>query len=273
VPEDIAAQAAVLEAQNKDLQATELGDIPKILDILASNTKFGGHLNVNGKLDPSALNVYVLAPKLKQRDGVPAVFFTANVFGNCAYTGVSNAIICDSDFVFSFLQDHGINGNWSDRSGWTFQDAFLAWILGHELGHAAKGDPAAHFGQENVLTRPTDAAIELSQKLETEADLYAARQIETDKKLATVLENLLIRLMNWEIEKKNGKSAAYGVGLNWDYADKSVVKYFTDQNHPEYVIRATRILTALAADMHEDGLQALLESFSRHLSPKKEKKD
>jgi len=266
---------AVTEAQNKDVQATEVGDIPKILAILLSKTKFADHLNLNGKLEDSALNVYVLAPHLKQRDSVPDAFIKAGVFGNCAYVGISNAIVCDSDFLSGFLADHGIDGDWSDKSqrelGWTFQDAFLAWIFGHELGHVVQGGPAAHFGQENVLDKATDPAIELSQKLETEADLFAARRIETDKKLATTVERLLIDLINQEIERKNGKSAAYGVGLNWDYADKAVIAYFTDKDHPEYVVRATRILTVLAADTREEGLQALLESFRRHLVPLKGK--
>lgn len=260
---------AVTEAQKKDVQATELGDIPKIFGILLSKTKFAGHLNVNGRLEESALNVYVLAPNLKRRKSVPAAFFDARVFGNCAYVGINNTIICDSDFLLSFLKEHGIDGDWSDKSqrelGWTFQDAFLAWIFGHELGHVVHGGPAAHFGQEKALDKATDASIELSQKWETEADLFAAKQIEMDRKLTTTVERLLIDLMNREIERKNGKSPAYGVGLNWDYADKSVIAYFTDKDHPEYVIRATRILTTLAADTREEGLQALLQSFTRHL--------
>jgi hypothetical protein len=266
------ARQAVAEAQNKDVQAREVGNVPKILTILVSKTRFSGRVNLNGNLDDLALNVYVLAPHLRQRKNVPDAFFRVGIFGNCAYVGVSNTIICDSDFLSMFLKDHGIDGDWSDKSqrelGWTFQDAFLAWILGHELGHVVRGGPAAHFGQENVLDKATDASIELSQKRETEADLFAAKRIEADKKLTTTLERLLIDLINQEIERKNGKSPAYGVGLNWDYADKSVIAYFTKQDHPEYVVRATRILTALAADTHEEGLQALLESFTRHLAPR-----
>ena len=265
------ARQVVTAAQNKDVQAIELGNIPKILSILLAQTRFADHLNLNGRLEDPALNVYLLAPHLQRRESVPDVFFRAGVFGNCAYVGVSNAIICDSDFLSAFLKDHEIDGDWSDKSqrelGWTFQDAFLAWIFGHELGHVIQGGPAAHFGQENVLDRPTNAAIQLTQKLETDADLFAAQQIETNKKLTTTLERLLIDLLNREIERKNGKSAAYGVGLNWDYANKSVIAYFTNKDHPEYVIRSTRILTTLADDTHEEGLRALLQSFRRHLVP------
>src|SRR5271154_3030981 len=57
------------EVQIKEFQASELGDIPRVLAILLAKTKFSGHLNVNGKLEDSALNVYVLAPNLRRRQG------------------------------------------------------------------------------------------------------------------------------------------------------------------------------------------------------------
>lgn len=259
----------VTEAQNKDVQAKDLGNIPKILSILVATTKFANHVNVNGKLQDSSLNIYVLAQRLRQRESVPDAFFQANVFGNCGFVGVGNVIVCDSDFLSGFLGDHQIVSESSDKpqaqGEWTFQDAFLAWILGHELGHVVEGGPAAHFGQANVLDRATDASIELSQRVETAADLFAAKKIEADKKLAGTLESLLLALINHEVEAKNGKSPAYGVGLHWDYADKAVIAFFTKKDHPEFVVRATRMLGLLAADTHEEGLEALIETFSRHL--------
>ena len=194
------------------------------------------------------------------------------IFGNCAFLGVQrNTIVCDADFLSSFLADHHIAAEWLDKSRtraeWTYQDAFLAWILGHELGHVVKGGLAAHFGQANALDRPTDPATELRQSAEMAADLFSARRIEADRKLTGTLERLLLSLINEEVEAKNGKSAAYGVGLNWDYADRAVIAYFTKRDHPEFVVRATRMLDLLAADTHEEGLKALIETFSRHLVP------
>jgi hypothetical protein len=263
------ALQVVTEAQNKDVQATDLGNIPKILSILVTTTKFANHVNLNGKLQDSSLNIYVLAPRLKQRESVPDAFLKASVFGNCGFVGVDNAIVCDSDFLSGFLAEHQIVGEPSDKpqaqGEWTFQDAFLAWILGHELGHVVAGGPAAHFGQANVLDKATDASIEPSQRVETAVDLFAAKKIEADKKLAGTLESLLLVLINHEVETKNGKSPAYGVGLHWDYADKAVITYFTKKDHPEFVVRSTRMLSLLAADTHEEGLKALIETFSRHL--------
>lgn len=109
------------------------------------------------------------------------------------------------------------------------------------------------------------AAIELSPQAETAADLFAAKKIETDKRLTNALEGLLTALIDQEVAEKNGKSAAYGVGLHWDYANKRVIQYFANQDHPEFVIRATRMLALIAADTHEEALQALIETFSRHL--------
>jgi hypothetical protein len=103
------------------------------------------------------------------------------------------------------------------------------------------------------LDEPTDAATELNQKKEIDADLFAAKQIESDRLLMGTLESLLIELINQEIEDKNGKSAAYGVGLYWDYADKAVIEYFANRDHPEFVVRATRMLTTLSLDTHEEG--------------------
>lgn len=268
LPGNIALQV-VTEAQNKDVQATDLGNIPKILSILVTTTKFANHVNLNGKLQDSSLNVYVLAPRLRQRESVPDAFLKASVFGNCGFVGFGNAIVCDSDFLSGFLAHHQIVSESSDKpqaqGEWTLQDAFLAWILGHELGHVVEGGPAAHFGQANVLDRATDASVELSQRVETAADLFAAKKLEADKKLAGALESLLLVLINHEVEAKNGKSPAYGVGLHWDYADKAVIAYFTKKDHPEFVVRATRMLGLLATDTHEEGLEALIETFSRHL--------
>lgn len=261
----------IAKVQQKELQASELGDLPKILSILVANTKFSGRVNVNGTLEQSKLNVYILAPHLGTRPDAPEEFFAAGVFDNCAYTGIENTIICDSDFLSGFLTNHGVDSDSSDKTqhelGWTFQDSFLAWIFGHELGHAVEGEPGAHFGGNNTFRKPVDVGVELSQTRETRADLFAAKQIESNDKLTKTLERMLIDLLNEEIEKKNGKSPAYGVGLNWDYADKSVVKYFADRDHPEYVVRATRMLQTVATDTHEEGLQALLDSFARHLAP------
>jgi hypothetical protein len=245
------------------------GNFPKILKILVANSKFAGHVNLNGRLRQSStnLNVYLLARDLKRRSDVPKVFFEARVFGNCGYVGMANTIVCDSDFIPEFLVEHRIE--FSDGrvhgAGWTYRDAFVAWILGHELGHVTAGAAGGHFGEANVLEQKIDASVAMSQKLETEADLFAAKRVEANGKLKDALESVLLALINSEIEVKNGTSPAYGVGLHWDYADKAVIAYFANTDHPEYVVRATRMLAFLARDTHEEGLQALVESFARHL--------
>lgn len=263
------AQVLVTAVQDSRLLGQEVSDIHSVLAKLTVGTRFANRVNVNGPIEPSALNVYVLARNLAGRRDLPEAISQSNILGNCAYVGVSNAIICDSDFLERFLADHGVFNEVQDaslqRARHDYQYAFLAWVLGHEIGHVVAGDRAAHFGEVNTLQHKEDAAIALSQKSETDADLFAATKIEADKGLTLSLEGMLMALIDQEVAEKNGKSPAYGVGLHWDYANKRVVQYFDDQDHPEFVIRATRILALIASNTHEDALKALVDTFSRHL--------
>jgi hypothetical protein len=263
------ARTLVAAVQDTNLLGQDVGDIRSVLTKLTAGTRFSNRVNINRPVEPSALNVYVLAHNLADRWDLPEAISQSNIFGNCAFVGVSNTIICDPDFLGKFLVDHGVFNEVPDaslqRARHEYQYAFLAWVLGHEIGHVVAGAGAAHFGEVNALERKKEAAIALSRKSETEADLFAATKIEVDKGLTLSLEEMLVALIDQEVAEKNGKSPAYGVGLHWDYANKRIVQYFDDQDHPEFVIRATRILAFIASDTHEDALKALVDTFSRHL--------
>lgn len=263
------ASALVAAVQDTGVLEKEVGDIPAVLSMLTAGTRFADRVNVNKPVKESALNVYLLAHHLSDRENVSEVIFQSKILGNCAFVGVSNAIICDSEFVDRFLIDHGVfnevPNDSLERAKRDYQYAFLAWVLGHELGHVIAGGPAAHFGQANTLDSEQQAGIELAQGAETAADLFAAKKIEADRRLTVALEGMLVALIDQEVAEKNGKSPAYGVGLHWDYANRRVIQYFANQDHPEFVIRATRILTFLASDMHEETLKALMATFTRHL--------
>lgn len=263
------ARALVAAVQDGSVLATEVGDIPAVLSMLTAKTKFANHVNVNKPIKESALNVYLLARDLANRKNLPEIIFRSNILGNCAFVGVSNTIICDPEFIDRFLIDHGVFNELPkdslERAKRDYQYAFLAWVLGHELGHVVAGGAAAHFGQSKVLDSEEEARIDLVREAETAADLFSARQIEADRRLTVVLEEMLVSLIDQEVAEKNGKSPAYGVGLHWDYANRRVIQYFANQDHPEFVIRATRILTLVALDTHEESLKAALETFRRHL--------
>jgi hypothetical protein len=76
---------------------------------------------------------------------------------------------------------------------------------------------------------------------------------------------MLIALIDQEVADKNGKSLAEGVGLHWDCANRRVVQYFANQDHPEFVVRATRILAFVASQTGDEALKSLIETFTRHL--------
>ena len=263
------ASELVQAVQDKAVLTDETGYIPAILTILVSGTRFANHVNINRPLEDSSLNFYLLSHNLRARNDAPRAILQSGILGNCAFVGVSNVIICDSDFMDSFLVEHGIFSQISEdmlpEAKREYQPAFIAWVLGHELGHVIAGDGAAHFGVEDALEQKRKAAIALAQEKETGADVYAARQIEKDKHLTSSLESMLMLLIDQEVAEKNGKSPSYGVGLHWDYANKRIIQYFANQDHPEFVIRATRILTVIATDTHDQALSALIETFARHL--------
>lgn len=262
------ARELVEVVQNRAVLAEDVGNISRVLATLTAGTSFVGHVRVNQPVDESSLNFFLLSRNPADRRNFPAIIMASKILGNCAFVGIANTIVCDSQLVDEFLSDPRVFQEVPDApleaAKRDYQTAFLAWLLGHELGHVVAGG-AAHFGQSRVLEAKMPAAIELSPQAETAADLFAAKKIETDKRLTNALEGLLTALIDQEVAEKNGKSAAYGVGLHWDYANKRVIQYFANQDHPEFVIRATRMLALIAADTHEEALQALIETFSRHL--------
>ena len=264
-----AGHRLVAAVQDQDVLAEDLGDIPTVLSTLTSGTRFAGRANINKPIKESELNVYVLRRDLADQRTVPAVIVQSRILGNCAFIGVSNTIVCDLGFIDRFLTDHGVFNEVPNdslqRARHEYQYAFLAWVLGHELGHVIAGGPSAHFGQADILDSKQKAEIELAQEAETAADLFAAKQIEADRPLTLALEKMLVSLVDQEVTEKNGKSPAYGVGLRWDYANKRVIQYFANQDHPEFVIRAARILTLVASDTNEESLKAAMETFTRHL--------
>ena len=246
----------------------ETGDIPIVLGMLAAHTKFARHVNINKNPDAKSIKFYLLPPHLIDRHNLPEAIWSSQILGNCLYIGISNAIVCDPDFLDSFLDTHrvfsgglaGIIGRRAD------QFAFLAWVLGHELGHVVHGT-TGHFGEAHVIDRPV-TALELRQKDESDADLFAARQILKNRPVTRDLEGILIALINREVIDKTGDvSAAYGVGLQYDYQSQAMIQYSTMGDHPEFVIRGTRMLDEISKGTKDPALQNLVRTFERHLTP------
>jgi hypothetical protein len=244
------------------------GDIPKVLRILVAKTKFAKRININEPPNDQSVNFYLLPPHLGDLPTLPPIIWQSQILGNCVFIGISNAIVCDPDFLDSFLESRGI---YTDVSLQVLpamrradQSAFLAWVLGHELGHVMTDDKGAHFGEANAIDCEKEA-ITLQQRRETDADLYAARQIQRNRHIAVDLENMLLSLINREVIEKVGAPRSYGVGINFDYSSGQMIRYFANQDHPEFIIRATRTLQQLSVGTKDPALQGLVSSFSRHL--------
>jgi hypothetical protein len=260
----------VLQAlQNKTFLSSDFGDLPAVLAILTSGTRFAHQVNINKPVRESGLNVYLMTPDNAVRANLPTVIYRSKLVGNCAFIGISNAIVCDPRLINGFLIDHGAFNEVPDsvlaQTRLDYQYAFLAWVLGHELGHVMGGGGTAHFGQTSALDAKVNANVQIGQQSENAADLFAAKQIASDKHLTVLVERMLISLIDQEVAVKNGKPLAEGAGLHWDYANRGVVQYFANQDHPEFVVRATRILTVLASITGDEALKSLLETFTRHL--------
>jgi hypothetical protein len=269
ISESEMAREVVRVLQDKTFLSNDLGDFPAVLGLLTSGTRFVDQININMPVRESALNVYLLTLDKTIRARLPSVISRSKIVGNCAFIGISNTIVCDPQLIDRFLVDHGAFNEVPDsvltQTRLDYQYAFLSWVLGHELGHVVAGGSAAHFGQADALTAKENASIKIAQETENAADLFAAKRIASNRHLTVLVERMLISLIDQEVAGKNGKSPALSAGLHWDYANKKVVQYFATQDHPEFVVRATRILTFLASNTGDEALKSLMETFTRHL--------
>src|SRR5262249_53166549 len=148
------------------------------------------------------LNVFLMKPGLRNPDSPPEL---KPYFGSCAYLGENNIILCDSDFLNSFLEKRDIKNYLrshpdKDAQWERYLDSFLIWVLGHELGHIIRGHTAAHFGEDN-FERLVDSTS-LDQRQEVEADAFLIDRVLTDKAQTLNLTVMLIDVLNAEIRSK-----------------------------------------------------------------------
>src|SRR5205807_673901 len=101
-------------------------------------------------------------------------------------------------------------------------------------------------GAAHVIDRPM-TALELQQKNESDADLFAARQILRNRPVTRDLEGILLALINREVRDKTGAvPASYGVGLQYDYQSQAMIKYSAMEDHPAFVIRGSSMLDEIS---------------------------
>jgi hypothetical protein len=238
--------------------ATELEEALKFLTV---GTPFENHWQVNKPLRDAWLNAYIISiPKDQLTFDLPEL---QRLRANCAFIGDPHVIVCDADFIATFLRRRGGSFCSSEDMFRTHPAALLLWILGHELGHIHYGDKPPHF-EANALER--SIGRDSAQSDELAADLFSVQRIASDMSHATAVSRLLHDVLNNEIAKKVGNVPA-GVGILFDYNNKKIVEYTSQDTHPEYVVRCARMIRLIAELTGDEGTANQAREFEAHMRP------
>jgi hypothetical protein len=252
-----------------------------VIEPVLATTRFSKRWSINRTAKHGYLNFYFLRPGFAEQQTLPPIvrLYRDRLIANCAAIGIEDAVICDTDFLRSFAFDHGLlptdpaskhelgfEGSLSRRL-----DVVQLWILGHEIGHVLNRDGPAHFSQGNVLAGPaqnqgTFETIRRTRDREYLADLFIANHFKHRNPEEAAMVSMLLDLANIEIVARHGTPASYGSGLAVDYASKTgnIVYYFDNDlhSHPEFLVRAIRLLQQIADSSHDSALSGMLSAFS-----------
>lgn len=283
VPED-QLRAALALLQHKEYLSANTNEYRRILTEILAKSGLSLKLNINADLQEKSLNFLLLSPDINTRLDVPIEFFSPvaqRLLHNCNYVGILNTIVCSQDFIDSFFDTylrkesdvpylpskHKLRDD--DLTLITGKRAFLFWVLGHEMGHLADGKADSHFGTALGLQDLT-SPDELQQAAELRADAYCVKLLvqRVPSKHPTAypknIEQILITLANDEVITRH-LTQGLGPGLLKYYSSSELITYQNAGDHPEYVIRAIRMLKILAELLHDAGLNAMTDSFIAHL--------
>jgi hypothetical protein len=270
--------------QGKQYLSSQTDEYHNVLTELLSKSGSRLALNINNGLRDNSINFLLLAPDVNEKPDLPLLLFTPlaqAILHNCNYVGISNTIVCSQDFIDGFFTTYlkaeadvrYLPGKHpprpDDLSVATARRAFLFWVLGHELGHLAHGDVDSHFATPLGL-QEFATADELQQDKELRADAYCADLAVKPSSAAKpviyvkILEEILIALANDEVITRH-LAKGQGPGLLKYYSSGELIEYRNQGNHPEYVIRATRMLKILADLTKDPALASMTDSFQLHL--------
>jgi len=266
-----AAQTSSTQLINELLEQQMLSNdradrVVRVLQYLTAETSFDKRWQVNKVIKTDYLNVFLMKAGLRTAPGSPPEL--KPYFGSCTYLGENNIVLCDVDFLNSFLEKRDIKNYLrshpdKDAQWERYQDSFLIWVLGHELGHVIKRHSAAHFGEDNF--EQLVASTSLDQQQEVEADAFLVKRVLSDKDQTLNLSVMLIDVLNAEIRSKVGNDLPQGAGILFDYNDKKVVRYMSLRRHPEFVVRVTRMLQQIGSSKGNEGLKSMTDAFAKHM--------
>jgi hypothetical protein len=270
--------------QQKDYLSQQPEEYRDVLAELMARSGSPLALNVNNGRHDNAINFLLVASDVNERLDLPLLLWTRLaqvILHNCNYVGISNTIVCSQDTVDAFFTTYlkedadvrylpgGHPLRPDDLTVATARRAFLFWVLGHELGHLAHGDVDSHFATPLGL-QEFASADELQQEKELRADAYCADLIVKPASgvahvtYVKILEQILIALANDEVITRH-LAKGQGPGLLKYYSPSELIAYENQGDHPEYVIRATRMLKILADLTKDAALASMVDSFELHL--------
>jgi hypothetical protein len=241
-------------------------EISAVLPRVLSGTAFEGRWALNATPLPDRLNLYVVrSPGAGERVPWQVQAFA----GNCSFVGEPSLVACDEWFLDGFLAVSGVEALARPMPDSIarlrrYREAFLTWVLGHEVGHVVMGHTPAHFGANEFSGAVSTGTLE--HRPELEADSFFVSRLSTDYDGSLVLITLLVDLINARILAK-GIRPPPGVGIHFDYTDAQLVTYARGRSHPEFVVRATRMLMIVGSQGPERlrNVAAMVEPFVRHM--------
>jgi hypothetical protein len=219
--------------------------IENALGLLSRNTPFESRWQINQPPKKDYLNIYVLRTGLQDFD-IRLPTGIQDLLGNCAFIGEPHLIVLDEEFLMNFQANHKALPAFSNDPKGTekiraaYRNAFLLWVLGHELGHVVRGHSPMHFAGNRLNQMVSASSID--QQKELEADQFSIQQIAPDDKRLLEVIRMLVDLINAEISSTSKKPLPAGVGLIYDYTSDVAYEYAMKEVHPEYVIRCIRML-------------------------------
>jgi hypothetical protein len=240
--------------------------LERVLKFLTIGTPFDNQWQVNQPAKATYLNVFLLRSGLRTDPNRPIEL--KPYFGSCAYLGEGNIVLCDADFLTTFLEKRDIRNSLrshpdKDAQWERYQDSFLIWVLGHELGHIVKGHSAAHFGEDSFEQLVNSTSLD--QRQEVDADAFLVERVLANKDQTLNLSVMLIDVLNAEIRSKVGNDLPQGAGILFDYNDKKVVRYMSLRRHPEFVVRVTRMLQQIGSTKGNESLKSMTDEFAKHM--------
>lgn len=241
--------------------------LSSIMPLVTKNTPYDGHWQINSKPRSNYINLFVVGFDNAPSTSIPKER-VAQLKGNCSYVGQPSTIVCDEALLSSFLsragvsdwyKGHSLEGQMIGRD----QQAFLYWIVGHEIGHIVKKHKPAHFSAGAFEAMVETSSLSMRQELE--ADTFAVLQMQYDSAYRVAVESMLIDVVNSQIRRKLGGDLPAGVSIIYDYNDQRIVEYLRSGSHPEFVVRAARMLSVSAEASQDLGLINMVRGFIVHM--------